>query len=149
MQATASIDLLVEPGRAQFHTEQVDSLSFFNIWRCNGEESSESSIEVLALGTSSAEEMSLELIDGYNTSLNFDESLSIVGGVGLGQGIAPDLGNTGPACSSLSEEVLDLDDVVTTINGILPEAGDIPIGVVGSIGVQRSEGRIELIIRNQ
>ena len=143
------VGLGVEPGRAQFHTEQVDSLAFFNIWRCNGSEESDSSVEVLSLGQSSGE-MELDLADGYNTVLAFDSSLEIIGGVGLGQGVVPDAGNTAPGCEqSSSEQELDLDDVVATINGIVPDAGDIPIGVVGSLGIQRTEGRIEFIIRNQ
>jgi hypothetical protein len=149
MQATASVNLLVEPGRAQFHTEQVDSLNFFNIWRCNGEESSDSSLEVLSLPGDSSGEMSLELINGYNTEWTYDDSLEVVGGVGLGLGVVPDAGNTAPGCSSSAEDPLDLTNVVATINGILPTDGNIPIQVSRSIGKQRSAGRIELIIRNQ
>lgn len=148
MHATADITLMVEPGRAQFHTEQVDTLGFYNIWRCAGAEDSESSIEVLTLG-SSGEDMSLNMIDGHNTVLTYESSLEIIGGVGLGKGITPDAGNTAPECQSSSEEEINLEDVVTTINGLVPENGDIPIQVIGSIGLQRSVGRLELLIRNQ
>lgn len=147
MQATAGTSLQVEPGRAQFHTEQVDSISFFNIWRCNGAEDPASSLSVLEIGSSA--EMSLDMVDGYNTQLAYESSLEIIGGVGLGKGIIPDAGGTSPECQTSSEAETELEDVVTTVNGLLPNNGNIPVRVVGSIGLQRSPGRLELLIRNQ
>jgi hypothetical protein len=141
--------LQVEPGRAQFHVEQVNTLEFYNIWRCNGVETPESSNEVLKLGASSSGPMELALVNGYNTVVSYESSLEIAGGTGLGLGIVPDIGNTAPGCSSSGEEDLELEDVVTTINGILPEAGNIPLQVSRSVGKQRSPGRLELLIRNQ
>jgi hypothetical protein len=146
MQATADISLQVEPGRAQFHTEQVDSMSFFNIWRCSGVEDASSSLSVLEIGSPA---MELDMVDGHNTQLAYESSLEIIGGVGLGKGIIPDAGNTSPECQSSSEAETDLEDVVTVINGILPTNGNIPVRVEGSIGLQRAPGRLELLIRNQ
>jgi len=146
MQATADICLWVEPGRSQFYTEQVDSISFFNIWRCNGVEDSSSSIEVMSLDPAS---MSLNIVDGYNTEVAYDSSLEITGGTGLGKGIIPDAGNTGPECQSSSAAEVELEDVVTVVNGIVPDSGNIPVRVVGAIGLQRSEGKLEILIRNQ
>ena len=147
--ATGDCMIRVEPGRSQFYTEAVTALSFWNIARCAGVEDSSSSVEVLTTGSSSATSLNWE--DGYNTVVSYENSLLLTGGVGLGLGVVPDVGNT-VVCeeSSTSAESLEFDDYVSVVNGILPDGtGDLPIVRSNSIGVKRTRGRLELLIRNQ
>lgn len=133
----------VEPGRTQWYVEQVDSIAFYNTWRCAGIESGSSSMAEASYGA----DMTINFEDGYNCTVQCSSgSLEFTAGVGLGKGIAPDYGDTASECSSA--QALDyLRDVVTTINGIAPVDGNIPIRTSPLIGIQRSTGRIELIIR--
>ena len=144
-----SVDIQVEPSRAQFHTERVLSLSFNNIARCNGLEDPSTLLPVLVLseGSSSEEGPSLSLIDGYNTELEFDvvtEEIVFSAQQGIGKGAAPDLGNDLTCTDPVTNP---LDDLITTVNGIAPVNGDIPIDVTRSLGTQRNTGKIEIIPR--
>jgi hypothetical protein len=137
--------LPVEPSRAQFHTEQVDRLCFYNISRCAGEEDQEASSLVLCVeGSSSLAALAFE--DGYNTEVVFESSeLVFTGRQGAGKGRAPDFGDTEPSCSEEPGSVLD--NIITTVNGIAPNNGDIPLVVSGDLGTQRVAGRITIFPR--
>jgi hypothetical protein len=144
----------VEPGRAQWHVEQVDDLSFFNIDRCNGVENEDSSWPVVFEEQSSSSGSSnplypdivVDWIDGYNLELEASSgSLELVVAAGIGAGTSPDYGNTGESCSSAGANVLD--DAVLVINGVPPINGDIPLATSPEIMIQRSRGLIELVIR--
>lgn len=140
----------VEPGRVHWHTEIVKSLTFQNIERCRGVENPAVVNDVFSTrqpSASSIADISLSFEDGYNVVVACSSSsLEFIGGVGLGKGIAPDFGNTGSSCSS-GQEIDYLKDVVTTINGIVPVSGNIPLQTSPLIGLQRTTGRIELVVK--
>ena len=52
---SASVHIKVEPARAQWHTESVDSLNFLNIYRCNGVEDPDIEIGLPSSGSSGAD----------------------------------------------------------------------------------------------
>ena len=139
----------VEPGRAQWHVEQVDDLNFFNIDRCNGVENEDSSWPVVfeEQSSNSDTDIVVDWVDGYNCELVASSgSLEFVVAAGIGAGTSPDYGDTG-SCSSLSGDANVLDDAVLVINGVPPVNGDIPLATSPEIGIQRSRGLIELVIR--
>jgi len=145
----AHMRIPVEPGRAQWHVEQVDDLNFFNIDRCNGVENEDSSWPVVfeEQSSSSGSDIVVDWVDGYNCELEASSgSLELVVAAGLGAGTSPDYGDTG-SCSSLSGDANVLDDAVRVINGVPPVNGDIPLATSPEIGIQRSRGLIELVIR--
>ena len=148
-QGGAYTDIPVEPARAQWHTELVTSLGFHNISRCGGSEDPGTVLDVLLLaqGSSGSEDMSLSIIDGYNTEWEYsDSSLSLTAAAGIGQGVSPGYGDTGPMCSSGEEITLD-SDAITVINGITPDNGNIDIAISSGFVLQRSRGRIEIGVR--
>jgi hypothetical protein len=96
---------------------------------------------------SSPTQIVVDWVDGYNCELAASSgSLELVVAAGLGAGTSPDYGDTG-ACSSLSGDANVLDDAVRVINGVPPVNGDIPLATSPEIGIQRSRGLIELVIR--
>jgi hypothetical protein len=137
--------LEVEPGRTQWHTEQVDTLTFLNITRCNGVENSDS-LEVVLAQSSSSGAFSLDLENGYNCEVSYTEEdgVQFIGALGLGKGVAPDLGNT-EECSSSPTNLLD--EIITTINGLAPVEGDIPLATSPGLAIERSPGQITIIRR--
>jgi len=147
VQAAGNCRLRVEPGRSQWHTEQVNRLEFYNIGRCDFEETEAEYLVLRLPDGSSSEEMNLAVADGYNCVVDGESGLQFTGGVGLGLGIAPDRGNTAIGCSSNSE--LDSTEFVSTINGLLPVNGDIPIQTSASIAKRRTIGRLKFYVRQQ
>jgi len=132
----------MEPGRAEWHTEQLDALSLYNISRCHGVE--DTALEILAVTFAGA----ILLEDGYNTEWTFtdaDTELALTAAAGIGQGRCPDFGDTVP-CGGSSES--GAPDLVSTINGIAPKGGDIPIDVSNSLGIRRSPGLIEIVVKS-
>lgn len=138
----------VEPSRAQFHTEQVNSFTFRNISRCAGSEDPTVLFDAFVLQTgSSSGEVHLDLVleDGYNCAVSFLDELIFSGELAVGKGTAPDFGNTDPLCTEDPNDALEF--IVTTVNGIAPVNGGIPVIVSGGLGAQRMPGRIEIISR--
>jgi hypothetical protein len=143
-----STSIPVEPGRAQWHVEQVDNMSFFNIDRCNGVENEDSSWPVILeeQSSGSGEDLVVDWVDGYNCALAASSSsLELVAGIGAGAGPAPDYGNTGSSCVASDTNILD--DAILVINGVPPVNGDIPLTTSPGIVIQRTRGLIELVIR--
>jgi len=144
----ASSNLEVEPARAQWHTEKVDSLGIYNIERCNGDEDP-TSLEEVASPTSSASSTGpvLRLADGYNCEISrvSEAELRFNAGNGLGKGVAEELGDVGPCASSAAANILD--DVISTVNGLAPINGDIPVTVSGGLGKQRGVSELTVIVR--
>jgi hypothetical protein len=88
----------------------------------------------------------VDWVDGYNLELEASSgSLELVAAAGIGAGTSPDYGDTGENCTSLDTDVLD--DAILVINGIPPVNGDIPLSTSPEIGIQRTRGLIELVIR--
>lgn len=139
----------VEPSRAQFHIEQVDTISFLNIGRCAGSEYPDQLFTVLELepGSSSGDVfLDLDLEDGYNCEVEQASGEVVFSGqLDAGEGLAPDFGDTIPSCSENPEDVLE--EIITNINGLAPVNGDIPINVSRGLGTQRVPGRVEVIPR--
>jgi hypothetical protein len=143
---SASCYLQVEPCRSQWYTEHIRSLSFINSPDCSLE-SDEEVIE-LALGGAS----SLAWVDGYNTSVSYSSDVLALA-VGIGNG----LGHTDEGLLSYT----DLCEVeyginssssysaspVFTINGLVPVNGDIDVDTSAALGLQRSEGKLEILVR--
>lgn len=144
----AHMRIPVEPGRAQWHVEQVDDLNFFNIDRCNGVENEDSSWPVVLEEQSSSSDTDIvvDWVDGYNCELEASSgSLELVVAAGIGEGTSPDYGDTGESCTSLDANVLD--DSVLVINGVPPINGDIPLSTSPKIVIQRTRGLIELVMK--
>lgn len=140
----AAMDLVarVEPARTEWHTEQVNSIAFLNIWRQNGVEDPNIQLP-LAMPTDV-----IELVDGYNTELAFDDlvsALSIMAAPGIGRGRCSDYGDTvgGGGGSSVT-----VPDFISTVNGLAPQMGDIPIEVSASLGVKRQTGLIQIVLKS-
>jgi len=141
---SGAVDLLVEPSRTQYHTEQVDSICFWNIARCGGSENSGTLYPVLCVEGSSLSELRVE--DGYNCEVEFSSSeLVFTGRLSAGKGLSPDFGDTEPSCSEEPAELLD--EIITTVNGISPVNGDIPVAVSADLGSQRETGQINIFPR--
>ena len=88
----------------------------------------------------------VDWVDGYNCALTASSSsLELVAGIGAGAGPAPDYGNTGSSCVASDTNVLD--DAILVINGVPPVNGNIPLTTSPGIGIQRTRGLIELVIR--
>ena len=136
------VDVLIrmEPGRSEWHLERVLDLTFYNIWRQYGVEQPANLLVVLT--TAGA----IELIDGYNTEWAYsseNSELAVTASPGLGKGRCPDYGDT-VAGGGSSDAGFDL---VTTINGIAPKGGDIPVEVSPSLGLQRATGKLTVTVR--
>ena len=137
--STTDLYIEVEPTRVQWHTEIVDLITFKNIKRCNGIEDSDTLITAHSIDDGD----SLNIEDGYNTEVSYEDGiLSFNAEEGIGKGVAPNLGNSGDC----TEEEAD-DQVITTINGISPVDGNIPVNVSNLFGKQRTRGRLEIISR--
>lgn len=137
--APVDVVVWVEPGRTEWHTEQLDSIELFNIWRVSGVE--DDSVRLAVAYFAGA----VELIDGYNTEWAFSsesKELAVTVGAGLGKGRCPDYGDTVGGGGSSAPEV----DYVTTVNGIAPKGGDIPVEVSPSLGLQRSAGKLTIMV---
>jgi hypothetical protein len=144
------VSIVVEPSRTQWHTEKVTSINFYNIQRCNGVEDQTVLIPLDIIPASSSSQSSgagntfdLRFRDGYNTRISFDEGLSFFGEAGIGRGLAPTFGNTIDCASSSSATAFQ--EGITTVNGVIPVSGNIPIEVSPSLGKQAETGRIRII----
>jgi len=137
----------VEPCRAQWYTEHVQSLSFLNSPACADDPEEE--ILTLSVGG----ESSMDWADGYNAAVSYSSDvLTLSVGVGNGLGFTDegdisyedpcpvDYGD-GSSSSSYSAEP------VFTINGLLPTNGDIDVDTSAALGLQRSEGKLEILVR--
>jgi len=88
----------------------------------------------------------VDWVDGYNLEIEASSgSLELVVAAGIGAGTSPDYGDTGENCTSSDTNVLD--DAILVINGVPPVNGDIPLVTSPEIGIQRTRGLIELVIR--
>jgi len=143
---SGSCYIKVEPCRTQWHIERVKSLSFLNSPECAGDLNDE---EILYLSVGG--ESSLDWANGYNTNISFSSNtLTISAGVGNGLGHT-DEGNLpyDELCdvpyfgSSSSSEA----GPIYTVNGLIPTNGDIPVDTSAALGLQRSEGRLEILVR--
>jgi hypothetical protein len=142
--SSGDLDMRVEPARAQWHIEKVDSLEFLNISRCAGVEDPTVELPVLAAGASSSAPIDIE--DGYNCSVAYEDGLLTFNGqLGGGLGISPDLGDT-DACGSSSAPA-DLLDFVSTINGLSPVNGNIVVNTSTGLGKRREPGRLVIFKR--
>jgi len=133
-------DAEVEPARVQWQVEQTASLLFRNITRCNSVEDDQTLVDILH--TSELSEDILQFANGYNTKVSIeDDVLVFEAGAGFGKGRMPNLGNTDTgACPEP-----DLNAVVAgvlSINGLLPNNGDIPLSVSSALYIERKPGRI-------
>ena len=130
----------LEPARVQWHVETTEAILFKNISRCNSVEDEETLVEVL--NTADIVDLTLRLENGYNTKVVYDDgTLLFDAGAGFGKGRMPNLGNTDPI---LCPEP-DLDaapEGVLTINGLLPNDGNIPLSVSSALYIEREAGRI-------
>jgi hypothetical protein len=127
-----------EPSRAEWHTEHVQSMSFSNITRCNGEEDDSILIPVTTVAGGE-----LKLENGYNVTVAYaDGQITLSGIRGTGKGLAPDLGDSAGCPPTPANE----DEFVTTVNGLAPINGDIPIRVSNNLGLQQTAtGQINII----
>lgn len=137
----------IEPARVQWHVESTAEILFQNITRCNSVEDEDTLVDVL--NTNELGDDVIRIEDGYNTKVSLVEgSLVFEGGAGLGKGRMPDLGNTDtgvcpePALDAVVEGVL-------TINGLLPENGNIALEVSKELYLERTPGRILVKKRQQ
>lgn len=136
---SADVEMEVEPARAQWHTEVVDTITFKNIYRCSSIEDDSVLSTIYTVSSSSP----LHIENGHNTEISFEDSiLTFTAEQGIGQGVSPDIGDASDCPAAAFD-----DQVVTTINGVSPVSGNIPIGVSNRLGKQRSTGRLELIAR--
>jgi hypothetical protein len=151
------LSLEVEPSRAQWHVEDVQSIEFLNITRIAGVEDPDTLVPIRTFNSSE----DIELQDGYNTEVSFDgqTELSLFGGLGLGKGLAPGLGETSISSSSTSSSSTSQSsmssgpvppaqvDAVSTVNGFIPVGGDIAVTVSPALSIQRSTGLLEILGR--
>lgn len=148
--AGETMDDYIEPSRTEWHTEQLEQVSFLNIKRCNGNENAGILIPVAAYAGGT-----IKFENGYNTLVSFDEEtaeLTIEAGTELGKGRDPGFGSvdettSSSASSAASSEGSNLFDYVSVINGIRPVNGDIPVDVSNSLGLQRENGRLQIVVR--
>jgi hypothetical protein len=139
--APITVALRVESGRTEWHIERLNELKLYNIWRQNGEERRGVLLPFLTIAGA------IELVDGYNTEwLYSSESteLAVTASAGLGKGRCPDYGDTVGGGGSSAAEF----DLVTTINGIAPRGGDILVEVSPSLGLQRSAGKLTIVVKS-
>jgi hypothetical protein len=152
----------LEPSRAQFHTEQVNSIVFQNICREAGVEDFNTLIDVIEFTDVSpfTDSVVIPFEDGYNTIVRYDEetdTLSITAEQGTGKGQAPDYGDVagcGSASSQSSSQVSGSSSgsaresaFVRVINGLVPVDGNIPINVSRSLSLNIAQGRVEILAR--
>lgn len=143
---SSSVHMEVEPGRAEWHTEVVEALQFYNIDRCGSVEDEEVWIEVLIPASSSSGGLVYPWEDGYNCEVSFEDGvLQFQVYRGAGKGISPDFGNTNLSCESGSSS--GTVQSVVIVNGISPVNGDIPLVVSNSLGKQRSTGKVEIVAK--
>jgi hypothetical protein len=154
---SSSVQLEVEPSRAQWHVEDIQSIEFLNIAREAGVEDPTTLIPVRSFSSSD----DIEFEDGYNTEVGFDggTELSFIGGLALGKGLAPGFGETTSSASSTSgssESQSSISsgaippaqvDAVSTVNGFIPVSGRIAVTVSQSLAIQRSVGLLEILGR--
>lgn len=138
--APVSVELRVESGRTEWHTERLEQIELFNIWRQRGVERLNVLIPFTTLSGL------IELFNGYNTEWQYSSgntTLAVTADAGLGKGRCPDYGDTVAGGSSES----GLESLVTTINGIAPRGGDIPVETSPSLGLQRAPGRLTIVVK--
>jgi hypothetical protein len=154
----------LEPSRAQFHTEQVNSIIFQNVCRTAGVEDFTELVNVIEFTDMSpfTDSVVIPFEDGYNTIIRYDEetdTLSITAEQGIGKGQSPDYGDVagcGESGSSSgsssgvsgSSSTCDRDSAfVRILNGLVPVNGDIPINVSQSLSLNIAKGRVEILAR--
>jgi hypothetical protein len=148
---TGSVAIEVEPGRAAWHTEKVDQIIFKNIARCNGVEDDSTllTVDMFPDGEPISTEIVIPFEDGYNTTVRYvDDALVFTGGTFFGRGLSPNLGDTVICESSSSTSTflsISANDLITTINGVKPVNGNIPIAVSRSMGKNQIDGALEII----
>jgi len=148
---SGAVAIEVEPGRAQWHTEQVDQVIFQNISRCNGIE--DDSILLNLIQFPDGEPITTEIVipfeNGFNTTVRYvEDALVFTGGTGFGRGLSPNLGDTVVCESSSSASTflsISANDLITTINGVRPVNGNIPISVSRSLGKNQIAGALEIV----
>jgi hypothetical protein len=140
---------VVEPARVVFYHEVVSSVTFQNISRCNGVESTDRE-DVLALGPGDAD---IEIGDGYNCELSGDsEQLTLNASNGAGLGNAPSVvfGNT-EGCEESSSSGVPTSgqevSLVRTVNGITPADGNLVVSTSRLVGKEKAVGKLTLIVR--
>lgn len=134
------LELFIEPGRTAWHTRGVSDFSFYNIERCEGVEDPTvlHSVTTWSSGT-------LNVIDGYNTLVDYaDGALQFTGGAGLGKGQDPGFGDE---CTSPPDPT-PVVNAILSINGLIPQQGDIPVEVSPSLWLEREEGKLTIHVRS-
>jgi len=134
---TYAEEMEVEPSRTEWHVEQVGSLTFENIERCQGVEDDGVIIPVTTVAGGT-----LKLEDGYNMRVRFKDGISFLARTDVGKGLAPDLGDSASCPPVVGEE----DEFVTTINGLSPINGNIPLLTTNSLGIQIvAAGQVDIV----
>jgi hypothetical protein len=144
--STPGINATVEPSRTQWQTEAVERVVFENVVRCNSEEDFGDIVTVQVINASDPNP-EIKLANGYNTVLSYeDNQLSLVAGIGLGEGQAPSYGNTDTVCCPEPdpEEI----EGIFSINGLLPVNGNIDLSTSSGLYFNKSTGLIEVLKRN-
>ena len=132
----------IETSRVVWKTEKLNSISFSNIARCNSTEDAGDIVETFTYDLN-AVSPEINIIDGYNTEWSYtDNTLTLVGQAGIGQGNSPDYGNTeGSSCPVIDTAELE---GVYTINGLLPVNGNIDLLTSSALYLNKSTGKIEV-----
>lgn len=144
--STPGISAVAEPSRTQWQTEAIESIVFENITRCNSVEDTGTLVTVQTINAVDVDP-EIKLANGYNTLLSYeDNQLSLVAGIGLGEGTAPGYGNTDPVgCPEPDpEEIVG----VFSINGLLPVDGNIDLSTSSDLYFNKSTGIIEVLKRS-
>lgn len=137
------VPIEVEPARAIWNTEQIDSITFANIRRLDGVEDASVEVDILTLNT---DPIVVSLEAGHNTEWSVDDDgaavLTVAEGIGLGRN--EDYGDTVAG----GAEPIDADNIVRVVNGIQPIVGDIPVTVSASMSIETSKGLVEIVRRS-
>jgi hypothetical protein len=143
--ATPGINAIVEYSRTEWQTEAIESIEFENITRCNSVEDEMTTVSVQIINAADPNP-TIRLADGYNTELSFEgNQLTLTAGIGLGEGPAPDYGNTDPVgCPEVDPSEID---GVFVINGLLPENGNIDLSTSSGLYFNKTAGQIQVLKR--
>lgn len=137
---TNTTDLEVEPCRAQWLTEQVDSIGFYNIGRCYDEEFE---AEEYLVKEVNAGDPDLDMEDGYNTALTVNDTELLVNAqAGIGKGTADEAQIVPPGRVPCDVPSRLNATYVTTVNGLQAVDGDLNLEGGGSLTVAKEIGSI-------
>jgi hypothetical protein len=139
---SVTTNIEIEPARVQWHAEITKNLVFHNITRCNSVQDTDTLVEIL--DTASLVDDTLKFVDGYNTEVTAEDSvLTFEAAAGNGKGRMPNLGNTDTeVCPDVP--LGEGSNGVLTINGLIPNNGDIPLRVSSALYIESSAGSIAI-----